>query len=381
MSKKITTQKSRKKTRGIPLIIFKAENSKNTFTFISRLYISYIIMINSIVTKSSEEFIWATISGSAPLNNEPSFEYNVEYRNGNGNDRNWICKLKPGFIISLQDMTPQRDLTSHVETNCDCLKFSYFLSGKGAVNYNFLDMQLNRSFDDELVHHSYVYFSPEIEGKIRFQAKQRLQQFSINISPLLLLNYFNGQFDLGPHALRDILAGSDQLSFFHSSRISNSMIGVIHQILNCHYTGPMRQLFIESKAMELIVCKFDQIIRAKSYEKKPSGLSIDDIDRIRNAVDILTSNFENPPELSELAKSVGTTHTRLNFGFKKIYGTTAFGYLRRIRLEKAKQLLEKEGFNVTQAAYEVGYNSIPSFSKAFSNHFGMNPTKYIKKLF
>ena len=263
----------------------------------------------------------------------------------------------------------------------DCLKFSYFLSGKGNVNYNFLDTQLKKNFDDELIHHSYVYFSPEIEGKIQFRANHRLQQFSINISPSVLLNYFNGQFDIGPFALREIIAGSDQTSFFHTTRISKPMLGAIHQILNCHYSGAMRQLFIESKAMELIAHKFDQILQPQIGKDKFSRLTMDDGDRIKKAADILINNFENPPGLFDLAKSVGATHTQLNIGFRAIHGTTAFGFLRQVRLEKAKQLLEKDGLNVTQTAYEVGYNSIPSFSKAFTEYFGMNPTKYIKRLF
>ncbi|WP_319406817.1 helix-turn-helix domain-containing protein [uncultured Desulfosarcina sp.] len=43
------------------------------------------------------------------------------------------------------------------------------------------------------------------------------------------------------------------------------------------------------------------------------------------------------------------------------------------------KLLESDRLNVTLAAYEVGYNSIPSFSKAFSNHFGMSPAAFINK--
>ncbi len=338
-------------------------------------------MNNSIITKSSEEFIWATVSGSAPLKKESAFEFKVEYKNGKATDKNWICKLKPGLILSLQDMTPKGEVVSHIEAKYDCLKFAYFLSGEGNVDYNFLDTRLKRNFDEDLVHHSYVYFTPEIEGKIRFKAKQRLQQFSINISPSVLLDYFNGQFNIGPHTLREILAGSDQTSFFHTARISRLMLGAIHQILNCQYSDAMRRLYIESKTMELIAHKFDQIIQTQTIKNKSPKLNVDDCKRIKKAVYILTNNFENPPGLFDLAKSVGTTHTRLNLGFRRMYGTTAFGFLRQIRLEKAKQLLEKDGLNVTQTAYEVGYNSIPSFSKAFSDYFGKNPTKYIRKLF
>ncbi len=338
-------------------------------------------MNKSIITNSSEEFIWATISRSNPVKHNSAFEFQVEFPHNGKNSKNWICKLKPGLILSLNDVTYMEDVVNHVETKEDCLKFAYFLSGKGNVNYNFLDTQLKRDFDEELVHHSYVYFSPEIEGKIRFKAGSHLQQFSIHISPSVLLNYFNGQFDIGPFVLREILAGSDQTSFFHTDRISNSMRVAIDQILNCPYSGAMRQLFIESKTMELITYKMDQIIQAKPVRNHAPRLKKEDYGRIKKAAGILINNLENPPGLFDLAKNVGTTHTRLNIGFRQIYGTTAFGYLRQVRLEKARQLLEKDGLNVTQAAYEVGYNSIPSFSKAFSVYFGINPTKYKKRLF
>ncbi len=140
-------------------------------------------------------------------------------------------------------------------------------------------------------------------------------------------------------------------------------------------------MFLESKAMELIAYKLDQIIQDQHGNVKIPQMSMDDYDRLQKAIEILDNNFENPPGLFDLAKYIGTTHSRLNFCFRKVYHTTAFGYLRQIRLEKAKQLLEKEGLNVTQAAYSVGYSSVPSFSKAFLKYFGMNPTKFVKKIF
>jgi AraC-like DNA-binding protein len=135
---------------------------------------------------------------------------------------------------------------------------------------------------------------------------------------------------------------------------------------------------MESKAMELITYKIGQMIQTRSTKPGALPLKMDEYERIKRAAQILAGNPESPPGLFDLAKAVGTTHTQLNIGFKKMYGTTAFGYLRQIRLEKAKQLLESGRLNVTLAAYEVGYNSIPSFSKAFSSHFGMNPAAFIK---
>ncbi|WP_163340419.1 AraC family transcriptional regulator [Desulfopila sp. IMCC35008] len=337
-------------------------------------------MLNNVITtKTSEEFIWATVAGSAPLKEEKSFEFLAEYFHGRQNNKNWICKLKPGLILSLMDVTTRSEIKNMISAKEEFIKFVFFLSGSGTVDYHFIDTRFRRDFSDGMVQHSYTSFSPEIDGAVFVNAGHRLHQLSIHISPSVLLNYFNGQFDIGPFAFRDILAGSDQISFFHTARMSRTMKTVICQIFNCNYSGTMRQFYLESKTMELITYKIDQMIQPKTGTKKPPRLSKDDSVRIMKAAEILNNNLENPPSLSELSRNVGTSHTRLNLDFKRIYGTTAFGYLRQSRLEKAKKLLERDGSNVSQTAYEVGYNSLPSFSKAFSDYFGISPKTYMKK--
>lgn len=334
---------------------------------------------NVIKTSSSEEFIWATVAGAPPLKKETSFEFRVEFFHGRQNNRNWICKLKPGLILSLMDVTPGSEIKNTITTREDFLKFVFFLSGRGRVDYNYIDTRFIRDFSDGLVQHSYISYSPEIDGAIFVNAGHRLHQLSIYISPFVLSKYFNGQFDAGPFAFRDILEGADQISFFHTAKMSKTMKVAICQLLNCTYSGSLRQLYMESKAMELITYKIGQMMRPKTVIRKPPRLSEDGSERIRKAAEILTINLENPPSLFELAKNVGTSHTQLNLDFKRIYGTTVFGYLRQIRLEKAKELLVERGLNVSETAYEVGYNSLPSFSKAYSDYFGITPKGHMKK--
>lgn len=98
------------------------------------------------------------------------------------------------------------------------------------------------------------------------------------------------------------------------------------------------------------------------------------------AASILRQDLETPPRLLELARRVGLSHPRLNRGFRQCFGTTAFGYLRMLRLEEARQLLEAGKTNVTDAAYSVGYQSLPSFSRAFSDRFGLCPREFLNRL-
>jgi AraC family transcriptional activator of pyochelin receptor len=75
---------------------------------------------------------------------------------------------------------------------------------------------------------------------------------------------------------------------------------------------------------------------------------------------------------------VGLSHPKLNYGFREIYGSTIFGYLRELRLNKAKALLDDGTMNVTEVAYEVGYSSLSYFTKAFRDYFGTAPGSYLR---
>lgn len=185
-----------------------------------------MMLKNKIFTKSSEEFIWALVSGSKPLRNEHAFEFQVEYFHGRYNDRNWICKLKPGLFLALMDVTPGSDVNNTIESREDCLRFVFFLSGKGRVDYELIDQRIKRDFTDGLVGHSYVAFSPEVVGTAHAIAKSRFFTFSIYINPALLLNYFNGKFDVGPLVFRDIVAGSNQNSIPSFSKAFSSHFGM-----------------------------------------------------------------------------------------------------------------------------------------------------------
>jgi AraC-like DNA-binding protein len=61
--------------------------------------------------------------------------------------------------------------------------------------------------------------------------------------------------------------------------------------------------------------------------------------------------------------------------FQQIYGTTPRQYLRDYRITKAKELLNK-GHSVTQVCLDVGYESLPTFSKVFKQGTGYSPKAY-----
>ncbi len=80
-------------------------------------------------------------------------------------------------------------------------------------------------------------------------------------------------------------------------------------------------------------------------------------------------------ELEEIAAAACMSRFHYIRIFEQVYGLTPRQYLRDLRIEKAKELL-KRGHTVTQVCFDVGYESLPTFSKVFKRGTGYSPKAY-----
>lgn len=70
---------------------------------------------------------------------------------------------------------------------------------------------------------------------------------------------------------------------------------------------------------------------------------------------------------------------RLNELFREATGLSCHQYLVRLRVIKAKELLEKGGISTTQACFESGFNDYSHFIRTFRTLVGVPPGKYAKQ--
>lgn len=99
-------------------------------------------------------------------------------------------------------------------------------------------------------------------------------------------------------------------------------------------------------------------------------------ERVEQVVFLLKQNLAEPPTLEELGKKIGCSHFYLSRIFSAQTGKTITQHLRQLRMERAAELLKAGEHNVTEAALEVGYNSLSHFSAAFHETFGCCPGLY-----
>ncbi|MEM1408231.1 MAG: AraC family transcriptional regulator, partial [Bacteroidota bacterium] len=159
-------------------------------------------------------------------------------------------------------------------------------------------------------------------------------------------------------------------------KISNIKIQhVINEIINCSYKNELRDLFLWSKSIELLV------LQAELYEYQASNNYIRskaDKQKLIEAKELITTKIDNPPTIIELSELVGINEYKLKKGFKELFGTTIFGYTHSLRMSLAKKLLLGTEKTAQEIAYEAGYSSPQHFSKAFKNTFGVSPNSIRK---
>jgi AraC-like DNA-binding protein len=147
--------------------------------------------------------------------------------------------------------------------------------------------------------------------------------------------------------------------------------GIAHQILNCPFEGSARDLFLEAKALEAMAYQLAYFGSTdRSPERAISGL---DAEKLHAARRILETEYSDPPSLLQLAHRVGLNDFKLKRGFRELFGTTVFGHVRDLRLQKARALLESGNMNVSEAAVAVGYSCFGHFAAAFKKKFGILP--------
>lgn len=99
--------------------------------------------------------------------------------------------------------------------------------------------------------------------------------------------------------------------------------------------------------------------------------------QVRLSKDFMQKYYAEKIKLESVAEKAFMSHFHYIRIFQKIYGITPKQYLKDIRIEKAKEKL-KSGFSVTEVCSEIGYESLPTFSKYFKLATGYSPKEYQK---
>jgi transcriptional regulator GlxA family with amidase domain len=98
--------------------------------------------------------------------------------------------------------------------------------------------------------------------------------------------------------------------------------------------------------------------------------------RIENAFEYMNQNFDKSITLSEVAKLASMTEVSFSRFFKQRTGNTFIDSLNEIRLGHATRILIETTQNISEVAYDCGFNNISNFNRIFKKKKGCTPKEF-----
>lgn len=98
--------------------------------------------------------------------------------------------------------------------------------------------------------------------------------------------------------------------------------------------------------------------------------------RLLRARDLIDRRSTEPLDVEALAAVALMGRAHFIREFKKVFGETPHRYLQRRRIERAMTLLRTTDTSVTDVCMEVGFSSLGTFSRTFSDIVGVSPSEF-----
>ena len=102
----------------------------------------------------------------------------------------------------------------------------------------------------------------------------------------------------------------------------------------------------------------------------------DHVQRINKVVTYINNHLDETLDLKTLANEAALSDFHFHRIFKALKGEAIGGYITRLRLEATARLLRYTALTIEEIAFNIGYETPASLSKAFKKQYGISPTEY-----
>jgi len=129
-----------------------------------------------------------------------------------------------------------------------------------------------------------------------------------------------------------------------------------HQLDGCHLLGDIYQLELRE-------------INEEAFSYYP---------RLKRVREFVAASYCEPISLEEVAEIATMEKTYFSHFFHQKIGVTFSVWLQYVRIKKALELLKTRDRTITEVAFEVGFNELSTFQKAFKRWTSLTPRDFKK---
>lgn len=160
------------------------------------------------------------------------------------------------------------------------------------------------------------------------------------------------------------------------TQASRKLLHLFQEIEQCNEMGNYAEKYLETQILD---CLSMMINRVNESDDTFTPVNLVLSDKIHEAREIMTTQYQNPPSLHQLATMVGTNECTLKSAFKQEFGETVFQCLFDHRMSLAVNYLKDTSWPIAEIGLLLGYEYQSHFCTAFRRKYGMSPTDFREK--
>ena len=276
-------------------------------------------------------------------------------------------KIENGFVVLRTKNDSDILVNRKKGVNKDVIQFHFCLKGQT----NFIFNQGNYTFQVQ-ENHSMLLYNPQKPLPINVELTPETWMISILIS----IAKFHSLFSSDANHISFLSPENSSKKYYDNLPFTSSIAVVLSQILQARVHDSMKSLYFKGKIYELLSLYFNKNDDS-SIEQCPFLIDEQNVQKIRNAKDIILDRMIDPPSLDALALEIGLPLKKLKQGFKQVYGDTVFAYLLEHKMQEARRMLDSQKYNVNEVGLKLGYSTSSHFIAAFKKKYGTTPKKYL----
>ena len=206
-----------------------------------------------------------------------------------------------------------------------------------------------------------------------FPAQRQYEYLCIGLKPSFFSQVLS---EAGPaySKLSEHSEGPQSFPVFKKNRLTNHLQREVLQLIQSPpVADSLHMPYIRSKVKELLILSLGHYHQKGVPEREE--FSLQDKERLYSTKGYLFGNYLLPLTLEQISRKFLLNEFKLKSGFKKLFGTTVFGYIQQLRMEHAVMLIRSGGYTVGEVAALVGYSSDAAFIRCFKKYYGCSPGK------
>ncbi len=122
-----------------------------------------------------------------------------------------------------------------------------------------------------------------------------------------------------------------------------------------------------------------QLLPQQAETKIRLQLPTTDHPQLEMITDFIRQNLDDKISMAAIARQFGLSERTLLRLFQNEWQLSFSQYVKLVRMVKAVEMLMQPGKNVSDVAYAVGYESVPTFSNNFNEIMGIRPNQFLQK--